>query len=107
VAVPGTGYITEELWAMSRSTLKNTQKCVATRANQRDRVLVVGHDNKVYQRLWTTNSLGQYAWRWIANGNALGEEVNKIMSYTIYFSIGIMYISRKYAPFCSHHTNTF
>jgi len=85
----------------------NTQKCVATRANQRDRVLVVGHDNKVYQRLWTTNSLGQYAWRWIANGNALGEEVNKIMSYTIYFSIGIMYISRKYAPFCSHHTNTF
>jgi len=56
----------------------NTQKCVATRANQRHRVLVVGVDNRVYQRLWTTNTFGQYAWRWVAHGYALGEKVTKL-----------------------------
>jgi len=44
----------------------NHKKCVATRANSRDRVLVVGIDHKVYQLLWT-NPQGQWGWRWRAH----------------------------------------
>lgn len=38
----------------------NSEKCVATQANYRNRVLVVGYNNRVYQRLWTWNLQGQW-----------------------------------------------
>jgi len=50
-------------------------KCVGTIAYYRDRVLVVGDDYNVYERVWIYDSQGKWGWHWRKHGAPPGTTV--------------------------------